>query len=87
MHGAFLRLQRIRALSMLRRNAGEGPVQQKLPEPIGLAVELIAGRGAWGSAGGDGQTLMDPCQAQGVDLKEVLAELRRPATAPLEPKK
>jgi hypothetical protein len=60
----------------------------KFGELIGLAVELIAGRGAfWSGAGGYGQTFTEACKLYGVDLKKLLAEVKKPATAPLEPKK
>jgi hypothetical protein len=60
----------------------------KLGELMGLAVELIAGRGAfWAGAGGYGQTFSEACKVYGVDLKKVLAEVKKPATAPLEAKK
>lgn len=48
---------------------------------MGLAVELIAGRGAfgWGSAGGYGQTFTEACKVYGVDLKKVTAEVKKAA--------
>jgi ParB/RepB/Spo0J family partition protein len=60
----------------------------KLGELVGLAVELIAGRGAfWSGAGGYGQTFTEACKVYDVDLKKVMAEVKKPATAPLEAKK
>jgi hypothetical protein len=53
----------------------------KLGELMGLAVELIAGRGAfWSGAGGYGQTFTEACKVYGVDLKKVTAEVKKPET-------